>query len=71
MGLIVCECPGYDDQGDPDEEGVEGWEERVPLLNGTVRFGAAGEERGWAGRSVSCRRIAERWFVFTDGLGEG
>ncbi len=49
--------------------GGKGWDEHVPLLDGTVRFGAAGGER-WAGRSVSCRRVVGRWFVFEDGTME-
>jgi len=69
--LVVCECPDIERYGGGEEEGGGGvaWEERVPLLNETIRFaaGAGAEGRGWAGRSVSCRRVAERWFAFGDG----
>ncbi|KAI9880603.1 MAG: hypothetical protein M1830_001954 [Pleopsidium flavum] len=57
--------------GNGDRSGSGGgdpWEARVPLLNGTVRFG--GEERVWAGRSVSCRRVVERWCVFAGSEGD-
>lgn len=68
-GLVVCECPDIDSHGDGEGERRDGgWAERVPLLNETIRFavGAGAEGRGWAGRSVSCRRVAERWFVFRE-----
>lgn len=69
VGLVVCECLDVEDYG--GGEGARGngvWEERVPLLNETIRFaaGTRAEGRGWAGRSVSCRRVAERWFAFRD-----
>jgi hypothetical protein len=39
------------------------WERHVPILNVTSsKFGSG--ERGWMGRTVSLRRIAERWFEF-------
>lgn len=41
------------------------WEQEVPILNVSVRrFGSAGGERSWAGRSVKVNRIAGRWFHF-------
>lgn len=67
--LVVCECPDIEGYGGGEEGGGAAWEERVPLLNETIRFaaGAGAEGRGWAGRSVSYRRVAERWFAFGDG----
>lgn len=39
------------------------WDEEVSILNVTTKsFGAGG--RGWVGRTVSLRRIAQRWFAF-------
>lgn len=67
VGLAVCECPDIEGNGDREPEGGESWEERVPLLSETIRFATGVEGRGWAGRSVSCRRVAERWFVFEEG----
>ncbi|KAM0717234.1 hypothetical protein Q7P37_007086 [Cladosporium fusiforme] len=40
------------------------WDEEVSILNVTTKsFGAGG--RGWVGRTVTLRRIAERWFLFS------
>jgi hypothetical protein len=40
------------------------WDEEISILNVTTKsFGAGG--RGWVGRTVTVRRIAERWFVFS------
>jgi hypothetical protein len=40
------------------------WDEEVSILNVTTKsFGAGG--RGWVGRTVTVRRVAERWFVFS------
>lgn len=40
------------------------WDEEVSILNVTTKsFGTGG--RGWVGRTVTVRRIAERWCVFT------
>lgn len=39
------------------------WDEEVSILNVTTKsFGAGG--RGWVGRTVNIRRIAERWCTF-------
>ena len=46
---------GVGSSGDP-------WEEQVPLLSGSVRFG--GEERVWAGRTVEVRKVVGRWCRF-------
>jgi hypothetical protein len=41
------------------------WDEEVSILNVTTKsFGAGG--RGWVGRTVTVKRIAERWFVFSE-----
>jgi hypothetical protein len=44
------------------------WEERVPMLNGSVRrAGLESEEGGWSGRTVEVGRILARWFKFRKG----
>jgi len=41
------------------------WDEEVSMLNvSTKSFGAG--ERGWVGRTVKLRTIAERWCIFKD-----
>jgi hypothetical protein len=43
---------------------INPWDEEVSILNVTTKsFGAGG--RGWAGRTVTICRIAERWCVFS------
>ncbi|KAH7370379.1 hypothetical protein BKA65DRAFT_589725 [Rhexocercosporidium sp. MPI-PUGE-AT-0058] len=64
--------------GDDDEEGREregrregrktGWEERLPMLNGSVkRVGLESEDGGWSGRTVEVGRVLGRWFRFEKG----
>jgi hypothetical protein len=44
------------------------WEERVPMLNGSVRrAGLESEDGGWSGRTVEVGRILARWFNFGKG----
>jgi hypothetical protein len=41
------------------------WEDKVPILDPVVaRKWGGRDDRPWAGRTVSCRRIAERWAKF-------
>ena len=48
----------------PATTSVSPWDEEVSILNVTTKsFGAGG--RGWVGRTVTIRRIAERWCVFS------
>jgi len=43
---------------------VNPWDEEVSILNVTTKsFGAGG--RGWVGRTVTVRKIAERWCAFS------
>ncbi|ESZ95363.1 hypothetical protein SBOR_4219 [Sclerotinia borealis F-4128] len=43
----------------------KGWDEKVPMLNGSVRrAGFEGEDRGWSGRTVEVGRVFARWFDF-------
>lgn len=77
--LLMAECPSlrssgieqndpemdYEDDFPPPQPAPDNpWDEEVSILNVTTKsFGAGG--RGWVGRTVSLRRIAERWFVFS------
>lgn len=76
--LLMVEIPGcrfheeeHADGGyDVDAETVplppltSPWDEEVSILNVTTKsFGAGG--RGWVGRIVTIRKIAERWCTFT------
>jgi hypothetical protein len=57
---------GYELESDaaPATAAVDPWDEEVSILNVTTKsFGAGG--RGWVGRTVTVRRVAERWCVFT------
>lgn len=50
-------------EAEPTTSSVNPWDEEVSILNVTTKsFGAGG--RGWVGRTVTVRRIAERWCVF-------
>lgn len=78
--LVITECgteapaPATDDedswQHDADERRTEErsasqsiWDEQVSILNVTTKSFGAGE-RGWVGRTVKLRTIAERWCTF-------
>lgn len=52
----------------PRGSGFQVWEERVPMLNGSVRrAGLESQEGGWSGRTVEVGRIVGRWFKFRKG----
>lgn len=56
---------GYELESDavPATSSASLWDEEVSILNVTTKsFGAGG--RGWVGRTVTMKRIAERWCVF-------
>jgi hypothetical protein len=78
--IVECPCqllrhPTDTDEGEDEEvipvegglallnDDVEPWNQQVPILNVTTKSFGAGE-RGWVGRTVLARRIAERWCVF-------
>ncbi|KAI9051651.1 hypothetical protein LZ554_004693 [Drepanopeziza brunnea f. sp. 'monogermtubi'] len=53
-------------QGDEDEVG--NGEERMPMLNGSLRrAGLESEDGGWSGRTVEVGRVLGRWFRFKKG----
>lgn len=60
-----------DDEGPPDDDRARlreiessPWDQEVSMLNVTTKTFGAGD-KGWAGRTVSIRRIAGRWCRFT------
>lgn len=75
--LLVAECPtnspwepeqldmGFEVEHENDVSLPDNpWDQEVSILNVTTRsFGAGG--RGWVGRTVTIRRIVERWFEFS------
>lgn len=61
MDLTLCECKDIRDPTNPNR-GSRIWDTDVQLLSGSVRLGSRGS--GFAGRMVSVRRIAGRWFSF-------
>jgi hypothetical protein len=78
--LVLAECPtdlqtiSYEDtamgfESDDAAAPVPGtsnpWDDEVSILNVTTKSFGAGE-RGWVGRTVKVRTIAERWCVFED-----
>ncbi|KAI5239423.1 hypothetical protein E4T47_06623 [Aureobasidium subglaciale] len=72
--LIMVECSHPEDEYETgareDEDMPDGnhpalnpWDQDVSMLNITTKTFGAGE-RGWVGRTVNIRRIAQRWFAF-------
>lgn len=56
---------GDDDRVEGKEEARKMWEERVPILNGSVRReGLENGGGGWSGRTVEVGRVLARWFKF-------
>jgi len=46
-----------------EAETQDPWEQQVAILNVTTKSFGAGE-RGWVGRTVKTKRVAERWCAF-------
>jgi hypothetical protein len=61
MDLLLCECKDTHDPTNPSR-GPRLWDTDVPLLSGSVRLGSGGSS--FAGRMVSVRSVAGRWFSF-------
>ena len=66
---IQAEAGNLESAGETGSQGLSRpsisnpWDEEVSILNVTTKsFGAGG--RGWVGRTVTVRRVAERWCVF-------
>lgn len=82
-GVVVIEDRGLDEEYfeavlEEEEEGNEEerrwkqlcgvWEQRVPILNGSVRrAGLDSEDGAWSGRTVEVGRVFARWFRFGRG----
>ena len=64
--LTLLECKDITDHSNP-HRGSQLWNQEVPLLSGSVKIGADGAR--WAGRSITVRKIARRWFTFEDQSG--
>lgn len=74
--VVLEEQKVDDDAGEMDVEGERSkrkpgwkvWEERVPMLNGSVRrIGFESEDSAWSGRTIEVGRIFARWFRFAKG----
>ncbi|KAL4887561.1 hypothetical protein BJY04DRAFT_4589 [Aspergillus karnatakaensis] len=63
MDVVLCECRDALDASQT-EHGEALWYMDVPLLNNSLRSGTEGNS--WTGRTVPIKRVAQRWFPFTD-----
>lgn len=61
--LMVCECSNAVDPSSTDW-GARLWDTQVPLLNGSLRI--RDDSGAWGGHGVPVRRVAERWFGFSN-----
>ncbi|KAM0145038.1 hypothetical protein ACHAP3_000160 [Botrytis cinerea] len=67
IGGQINDRNGLDSDGDMgrDNRAWKGWDEHVPMLNGSVRrTGLEAEDNGWSGRTIEVGRIFARWFDF-------
>lgn len=63
LDLVLCECTNAVDP--PNARwGDRLWNTQVPLLNCSVQL--RGEGSTWAGRGVSVKQVAQRWFEFDE-----
>ncbi len=65
--LTLVECKDVKDPSNP-HRGPRLWNQEIPLLSRSIKLGQEGA--GWAGRSLTIRKIAGRWFTFEDGKEE-
>ena len=61
MELLVNECKDVQNLDNP-YRGPSLWDAQIPLLDGSIKI--SGEGSRWAGRMVSVKRVARRWFIF-------
>ena len=60
----LIECKDVNDPTNP-HRGPRLWDQEVPLLSGSIKIGQEGAK--WAGRCMTIRKIAGRWFTFEGG----
>lgn len=60
VDLVLCECQ----HAARPNSGEALWNAYVPMLNSSVRTGR--DESTFGGRSIPVKRIARRWFAFSD-----
>lgn len=56
--------PENDGEHQPVQRSDDPWDQQLSMLNVTTKTFGVGE-RGWVGRTVSVRQVAERWCEFT------
>lgn len=56
--------PDNDGEYQPVQQSEDPWAQQLSMLNVTTKTFGVGE-RGWVGRTVSVRQVAERWCEFT------
>lgn len=61
LEVLLNECKDVHDL-ENIHRGPRLWEAQVPLLSGSVKL--SGEGNRWAGRVISVKRVAGRWFIF-------
>jgi hypothetical protein len=64
--LIIAEpLPDLDEEEDAtmDQEPQDPWDAHMPILNNTSTRNRL-EQRGWVGRTVTGRTLAQRWCIF-------
>lgn len=65
--LVISEFPAPSDSNNEDDAEADvdrdPWSEQLSILNVTTKSFGVGS-RGWAGRTVSARAVAERWCRF-------
>lgn len=57
--MQIVECSDFLDPTDL-QRGTRLWSAEVPLLNGSVKIGEAGQ--GWVSRTTNIKAFAGRWF---------
>lgn len=57
-----------EDQQVKHKPGRQAWDDKVPMLNGSVRrAGFESEDSAWSGRTIEVGRVLARWFKFSQG----
>jgi hypothetical protein len=65
---IIREGREEEDQQVNHNPARKAWEDKVPMLNGSVRrAGFESEDSAWSGRTIEVGRVLARWFKFGRG----